>query len=66
MPADPSPRRGAPLCRRCLHHFVTYDPNFPYGCRAMGFSSKRAPCLDVLEASGQPCMRFQAKPDKPA
>ncbi|AUH50246.1 hypothetical protein CXB49_05125 [Chromobacterium sp. ATCC 53434] len=66
MPKALPPPRAAPLCRRCRHYFVTYDPSFPYGCRAMGFSSKRAPCLDMLGASGQPCMRFQPKTDKPA
>ncbi|POZ61942.1 hypothetical protein [Chromobacterium alticapitis] len=54
--------RDALLCRRCQHYFITYNPAFPYGCRAMGFSSKRLPCLDVQEASGRPCLRFQPKP----
>ncbi|MEN3809709.1 hypothetical protein ABH309_03335 [Chromobacterium piscinae] len=61
MHPNPAERRRAPLCRRCRHYFVTHDPRFPYGCRTMGFSSKRTPCLDVREASGQPCMRFQPK-----
>ncbi|WP_199152959.1 hypothetical protein [Chromobacterium sp. ASV23] len=62
---DSRPARGALLCRRCQHYFVTYNPSFPYGCRAMGFSSKRLPCLDVQEASGQTCMRFDPKTTPP-
>ena len=61
MPSDLPKPRTAPLCIRCHHYFITYNPSFPYGCRAMGFSSKRAPCLDVQEALGQACMRFQPK-----
>ncbi|WP_047239140.1 hypothetical protein [Chromobacterium subtsugae] len=65
MPQDASKPRNAPLCLGCQHYFITYRPGFPYGCRAMGFASKRAPCVDVQEASGHPCIRFQPKAGKP-
>ncbi|WP_440027162.1 hypothetical protein [Chromobacterium amazonense] len=64
MPA-PRPPRAEPLCRRCRHYVITYNPDFPYGCRAMGFSSKRLPCVDVQEASGQTCLRFIPKTTPP-
>jgi hypothetical protein len=42
-------------CKGCAHFFVTYDPLFPYGCRALAFKSKRMPSAEVEEASGSPC-----------
>lgn len=50
-----------PLCRACVHHYITHDPGFPYGCRAMRFKSRRMPSLEVKKASGQPCLRFAPK-----
>lgn len=48
-------------CTHCAHYFITHEANFRYGCRAMDFKSKRQPVLDVIDASGQPCLRFAAK-----
>jgi hypothetical protein len=48
-------------CWKCLHHYITHDPRFPYACRAMQFKSRKLPCLEVLEASGEPCLMFQRK-----
>lgn len=59
----PNPDPGArPTCMGCRHHAITHDPAFPYACRAMGFKSRRPPCLEVLEASGEPCMAFERRP----
>lgn len=49
------------LCRRCAHYFITHDPVFRHGCRAMDFKGVRLPGLDVLETTGQLCMTFQPK-----
>ncbi len=46
---------------KCVHHFITYDPHFPYGCRAMDFKSRRLPQYEVIEASGESCLRFVAR-----
>ncbi len=48
-------------CRKCRHYFVTWNPDFPFGCRAMGFKSKRLPAYDVYENSSMPCQLFDAK-----
>jgi hypothetical protein len=50
-----------PNCMQCKHHYITYDPQFPYGCRAFTFKSARQPSLDVFEASGQQCHCFEQK-----
>jgi len=50
-------------CRQCRHYYVTWDPWFPHGCRAMGFKSRRSPNAEVREAmQGQDCVLFARKP----
>lgn len=43
-------------CYGCTHFFITWDKEFPYGCRKMEFRSKRLPSDDVMEADGQRCL----------
>ena len=50
-----------PRCNGCVHYYNTHDTHFRYGCRALGFKSQRQPVLDVIEASGLPCLQFSAK-----
>ncbi len=49
-------------CMKCRHYYITWDPNFPKGCRSFGFKSATLPSLTVLSSSGQPCMSFEQKP----
>jgi hypothetical protein len=51
-------------CFNCVHFFVTWDSNFPRGCKAMDFKSRKMPSTIVYEASGMSCMRFKAKKNK--
>jgi ribosomal protein L37E len=53
------------LCRRCRHYKVSWDPNAPHACEAMGFKSQKLPSLVVYEASGIDCQMFAPKPQKP-
>lgn len=48
-------------CRRCAHYHITHDARLPYGCRALGFKSRSAPCREVLAASGELCAYFAPK-----
>jgi len=48
-------------CRRCKHFYITWDKNFPHGCKAMGFKSKSIPSIAVDEASGISCQQYLAK-----
>ena len=48
-------------CNQCRHYYITHDVNFPYGCRAMDFKSRRQPINDVMDASGQECHYFLEK-----
>ena len=49
-------------CLNCRHYRITWDPNFPKGCRAMGFKTRQWPWMEVLRTSGETCMKFQEKP----
>lgn len=53
--------QARPECMRCRHYYVTWDPNFPYGCKAFGFKSRVTPCLEVYSASQRQCLKFEAK-----
>lgn len=49
-------------CYGCRHFFITWDKEFPYGCRKMEFRSKRLPSDDVIEADGQHCLAREESP----
>ena len=53
--------RNRLLRNRCVHLWITHEPAFPYGCRALGFKSRQLPSLAVMDASGQECLHFQEK-----
>lgn len=49
-------------CRKCEHYYVTWDRDFPHGCRAMGFKSKHLPNMDVRNSTpGMDCLLFRKK-----
>lgn len=57
--------RQKALCLQCRHYFISWDPAFPYGCRAFRFKSALLPCLDVRASSGLSCLKFEAKKKGP-
>jgi hypothetical protein len=48
-------------CMSCLHFYITYDPQFPYGCRAVGFKSRWMPSKVMYASSGMDCQFFAGK-----
>lgn len=48
-------------CFQCQYFYVTWDKNFPRGCKAFGFKGQRIPSDVVREASGKPCSAFTPK-----
>lgn len=50
-----------PKCHQCAHYFITHEVAFRYGCRALGFKSRSQPGREVIAASGEQCLYFQAK-----
>ncbi|MCD6306871.1 MAG: uracil-DNA glycosylase [Deltaproteobacteria bacterium] len=51
-------------CQRCRHYYITWDRNFPYGCRAMAFKSRQMPCIAVRMTSGKECLSFEPRKEK--
>lgn len=45
-------------CKNCKHFYVTYNTNYPWGCKAFGFISKKYPYLEVSITSGMKCALF--------
>lgn len=48
----------------CMHHYVTHDQVFRYGCRAFGIKSQQSPMRVVQLASGDACRLFELKDRK--
>lgn len=48
-------------CITCVHYYVTWDKNFPYGCRLFEFKSRRLPSLLVRESTGGSCKNHAEK-----
>lgn len=48
-------------CTECKHYYITWDNNFPYGCRAMGFKCRNSPSKSVYKSSGMECLLFEPK-----
>lgn len=48
-------------CFHCKHFYVTWEKNFPRGCKAYQFKGKQMPSDYVFSASGQECMTFEKK-----
>ena len=52
-------------CHKCLHYYVTWDPQFPHGCRIMGFKGRQMPAIQVRRTMhGKDCLFFEVKKSK--
>jgi hypothetical protein len=58
-------KKKGPSCNGCVHYYITWDIDYPYGCHAMGFKSRRSPGLEVRQTmQGQACLMFTPKPEE--
>jgi len=48
-------------CKKCIHFYITWDKQFPRGCKAMGFKAKEFPSVTVYKTSGFECLRFEER-----
>jgi hypothetical protein len=65
--ASPTGQKGqgtGPNCFSCKHFYITYDANFPYGCRVVGFKSRLLPSKEMVINSGLECQVFAEKDKK--
>jgi len=58
---DDDEKEGRINCFHCRYFFITYDPSFPYGCRAAGFRSRVLPAEEVFISSGMHCLLYIKK-----
>jgi hypothetical protein len=54
-------------CHQCIHYYVTWDPQFPHGCRIMEFKSRQMPMIEVRRTMHRKgCLLFEVKKAKNA
>ncbi len=53
--------KKANKCLNCKFYYITWNPDFPKGCRAFKFQSKNMPCETVKIESGNECHLFEEK-----
>ena len=59
---EPAARaRPAVDCMACRHFFVTWDAQFPRGCRAFDMRSVELPSVVVKRESGRECELFERR-----
>lgn len=51
-------------CRGCRYFHVTWDSQFPYGCRAYGFKGPLMPYMMVWQSTGQHCIAYEKRPQR--
>ena len=52
---------NAPNCFGCKFFYVSWDKNYPYGCRAFSIKSKKIPSGEVQAKSNMSCLYFSKK-----
>ena len=52
-------------CFRCVHFYITWEPQFPKACKLFGFKSAKLPSVDVFESTGSVCLGFEKKGNPP-
>jgi hypothetical protein len=48
-------------CIHCVHFRLTWNPSYPYACKAWGIRSSQYPAVAVRASSGLPCQLREAK-----
>lgn len=49
-------------CHKCEHYYVTWNKEFPHGCRVLGFISRQLPNIVVRSSTPEMyCLSFRKK-----
>jgi hypothetical protein len=48
-------------CWSCRHFEISWDPNYRYQCKKLGFKSSNLPCIEVRSTDGRDCLGFESK-----
>lgn len=52
-------------CHKCEYYYVTWDKDFPHGCRGLGFKSRQLPSMVVRNSTpDMDCVLFKKKESK--
>lgn len=52
---------GKISCVNCAHFYITWDRDFPRGCKALAFKAREMPSAVVQRSSGMECQSFKPK-----
>lgn len=48
-------------CLKCIHYYVTWEKDYPRGCRALNFKTRYFPASVVSNSSGMPCLYYKER-----
>lgn len=48
-------------CRKCKYYYVTWNVQFPYGCKLFSVKSKQMPSVIVYKSLGKQCDKYESK-----
>ncbi len=51
-------------CWNCKFFAISWDPNYRYECKQMGFKSSQLPSQQVKMIDNRECLAFQAKKEE--
>jgi hypothetical protein len=51
-------------CFQCKHFFITWDKNFPRGCKVYDVKSRDLPCMIVAASTKEGCVAYELKANK--
>ncbi|MDE0956563.1 MAG: hypothetical protein OSA07_08840 [Pseudomonadales bacterium] len=50
-----------PNCMQCKHFYITWEANFPRGCRLFAIKSRQLPMIEVMRIDGHACRGYEPK-----
>ena len=49
------------ICSNCQHYHITWDVDYPFGCKRFGLKSRYSPSMVVSRNSGLVCLGYVEK-----
>ena len=46
---------------QCKHFYITWEANFPRGCRLFAIKSRQLPMIEVMRIDGHACRGYERK-----
>lgn len=48
-------------CKKCKNYYITWDMQFPYGCKLFSIKSKQMPNIVIYQSLGKHCEAYEDK-----